>query len=142
MKKYFLTMATIALFAVGFAASDEEESSSNESSATQTEQKQETEAEQKQETEAEQKQETEAERKAREKREKEKKIKEILKEGYEYGKKQGMQFTYYQECQKHFCDWHFTPSTDEQMEIFRQYKEQYDKGFEEGHNLKEKMRNM
>jgi len=126
MKKYFLTMATIALFAVGFAASDEEESSSNESSATQTEQKQE----------------TEAERKAREKREKEKKIKEILKEGYEYGKEQGMQFTYYQECQKHFCDWHFTPSTDEQMEIFRQYKEQYDKGFEEGHNLKEKMRNM
>ena len=118
MKKYFLTMATIALFAVGFAASDEEESSSNESSATQTEQKQETEAE------------------------KEEKIKEILKEGYEYGKEQGMQYTYYQECQKHFCDWHFTPSTDEQMEIFRQYKEQYDKGFEEGHNLKEKMRNM
>lgn len=126
MKKYFLTMATIALFAVGFAASDEEESSSNESSAIQTEQKQE----------------TEAERKAREKREKEEKIKEILKEGYEYGKEQGMQYTYYQECQKHFCDWHFTPSTDEQMEIFRQYKEQYDKGFEEGHNLKEKMRNM
>lgn len=38
MKKYFLTMATVALFAVGFAASDEEESSSNESPATQTEQ--------------------------------------------------------------------------------------------------------
>ena len=129
MKKYFLTMAVMALFAIGFAASDEEESSNssnNESSKPQTEQKQE----------------TEAERKAREKKEKEDKIKEILKEGYEYGKKQGMQFTYYQECQKHFCDWHFTPSTDEQMEIFRQYKEQYDKGFEEGHNLKDKMRNM
>ena len=38
MKKYFLTMATVALFAVGFAASDEEESSSNETPATQTEQ--------------------------------------------------------------------------------------------------------
>lgn len=45
MKKYFLTMATVALFAIGFAASDEEESSSSESSTPQTEQKQETEAE-------------------------------------------------------------------------------------------------
>ena len=46
MKKYFLTMATVALYAIGFAASDEEESSnsSSSSSAPQTEQKQETEA--------------------------------------------------------------------------------------------------
>ena len=36
MKKYFLTMATVALFAIGFAASDEEESSSSESSTPQT----------------------------------------------------------------------------------------------------------
>lgn len=46
MKKYFMTMATIALFAIGFAASDEEESSnSSSSSEPQTEQKQESEAE-------------------------------------------------------------------------------------------------
>ena len=45
MKKYFMTVATVALFAIGFAASDEEESSnsSSSSSAPQTEQKQETE---------------------------------------------------------------------------------------------------
>lgn len=37
MKKYFLTMAVMAIFAIGFAASDEEGSSSSNS----TEQKQE-----------------------------------------------------------------------------------------------------
>lgn len=59
MKKYFLTMATIALFAVGFAASDEEENSSNssnDSSKPQTEQKQEQKKES-QEVKSEQKQE-------------------------------------------------------------------------------------
>lgn len=40
MKKYFLTMATVALFAIGFAASDDDESSNNENSnsTAQTEQ--------------------------------------------------------------------------------------------------------
>ena len=59
MKKYFLTMATVALFAVGFAASDEEENSSNssnDSSKPQTEQKQEQKKES-QEVQSEQKQE-------------------------------------------------------------------------------------
>jgi hypothetical protein len=59
MKKYFLTMATVALFAVGFAASDEEENSSNssnDSSKPQTEQKQEQKKES-QEVKSEQKQE-------------------------------------------------------------------------------------
>jgi len=76
MKKYFLTVATIVLFAVGFAASDEEGSSSNESSATQTEQKQEMQSDQNQES--------EKELKEREKQEKVKKVAEIAyKKGYE-----------------------------------------------------------
>ena len=43
MRKYFFTMATVALFAIGFSASDEEESSNSSSSSStpQTEQKQE-----------------------------------------------------------------------------------------------------
>ena len=46
MKKYFMTVATIALFAIGFAASDEDESSNSSfSSESQTEQKQESDAE-------------------------------------------------------------------------------------------------
>ena len=47
MKKIYLTFATIVLFAIGFAASDKDESSDNSSTGSkpQTEQKQETEAE-------------------------------------------------------------------------------------------------
>ena len=128
MKKYLLTMATVALFAIGFAASDEEESS-NSSSSSSTPQ-------------VEQKQETEAERQAREKREKQEKLKEILKDAYEYGVSQGKQFTYYQECDLYFTKRWFTPSTDEEFEIFRKYKEEYNRGWDEGKRIKEKMRNM
>ena len=79
MKKVFLTMAVMALFAIGFAASDEEESSNSGSSnsAPKTEQKQE----------------TEAERQAREKKEqddlqakeKQEKIKKIADVAYQKG---------------------------------------------------------
>lgn len=115
MKKYLLSMAVLAVFAVGFAASDEE--SSNESQQV------------------EQKQETEAERKAR-------KRKEMMEDAYNYGKRQGMQFTYYQECDMWFRARWFTPSTDEDFEIFKLYKKEYDRGFWEGHEIKEKMRKM
>ena len=68
MKKFFLTMTVMAIFAIGFAASDESNSPNsnnddNSSSSTQTEQEQEV-----------KKQETEAERVAKEKQEKIKKI--------------------------------------------------------------------
>lgn len=139
MKKHFLTVATVALFAIGFAASDEEESSNSSSSSSepQTEQKQETEAERK----AREKKE-ESERKEREQKEKQAKYDEMMKDAYEFGKKQGMQFTYYHECNGHFTAYWFTPSTDEEFEIFRKYKEEYDRGFEEGHKAKERMNNM
>ena len=70
MKKYFMTVATVALFAIGFAASDEESSSSSESKneSQQTEQTQE----------------SQAERQEREKQEKVKKVAEIAyQKGYE-----------------------------------------------------------
>lgn len=41
MKKYFWTLAVMAIFAIGFAASDEEESSNNSSSTEQTQTKEE-----------------------------------------------------------------------------------------------------
>ena len=62
MKKYLLTMGVIALFAVGFAASDEDSSKSNSESSFEQ---------------AEQKQETEAERQANEEQQKIKKVAEI-----------------------------------------------------------------
>lgn len=87
MKKVFLTMAVMALFAIGFAASDEEESSNSGSSNSAPK------TEQTQETEAKQKQETEAERQAREKKEqddlqakeKQEKIKKIADMAYQKG---------------------------------------------------------
>lgn len=81
MKKYFMTVATVALFAIGFAASDEESSSSSESKSEsqQTEQTQES-----QDVQSEQKQESEAERQERDKQEKVKKVAEIAyQKGYE-----------------------------------------------------------
>lgn len=135
MKKFFMTVATVALFAIGFAASDEDESSSN-SSDVQTEQKQEQKQEQEQE------QESDAEQNASEQKDKKAQLQEMLKDAYEYGKEQGMQFTYYQECNPYFTKRWFTPSTDEEYEIFRKYKREYDRGFAEGHDAKERMNNM
>lgn len=64
MKKYLLTMAVMAIFAIGFAASDEEDSSKGASSST------------------EQKQESPAEKEAREKQEK---INKVAKMAYQKG---------------------------------------------------------
>lgn len=129
MKKFFMTVATVALFAIGFAASDEDESSSN-SSDVQTEQKQE------------QEQESDAEQNASEQKDKKAQLQEMLKDAYEYGKEQGMLFTYYQECNPYFTKRWFTPSTDEEYEIFRKYKSEYDRGFAEGQDAKKRMNNM
>lgn len=137
MKKYFLTMATIALFAVGFAASDEEESSSNESSATQTEQKQETEAEQKQET--------EAERKAREEKEqaseKEEENKKFAEFGYKLGYEKGFGANYHdyetlnweRVARIAFTKFVGAPSTPRDKEKYDIYLQNFKKGLEEGY---------
>lgn len=128
MKKYFLTMATLALFAIGFVASDEDESSSSENanSTPQTEQKQE----------------TEADRQAKEEEEKQAKIDKMMKEAYERGKSEGMTYSSYKDCDVWFSKRWFTPSTDEEFEIYRKYKKEYDRGFDDGHAAKQRMKNM
>lgn len=129
MKKYFLTMATVALFAVGFAASDEEESSSSESSTPQTEQKQE----------------TEAERKAREQKEeaerKEAKKKEIAERGYKDGYELGFGLDYHQYetfdfskmARRNYTAWYGAPSSSEEKELYDIFEQNYKRGIEEGY---------
>lgn len=129
MKKYFLTMATVALFAIGFAASDEEESSSSESSTPQTEQKQE----------------TEAERKAREQKEKaerkEAKKKEIAERGYKDGYEAGFGLDYRQYetfnfsrmARRNYTAWYGAPSSSEEKELYDIFEQNYKRGIEEGY---------
>lgn len=131
MKKYFMTMAAIALFAVGFAASDEDESSSNESSAPKTEQKQE----------------SSAEKAAREKKEeaerKEKRIKDV-KELADYWGNQDP-FSHRSDAEKQCKDIYITrlgtPSTEEDFEMFQIWKEIYMAKWEEKQEAKRKMDN-
>lgn len=123
MKKYILSILTIALFAVGFAASDEDESSSSGSQM-------------------EQKQETEAERQAREQREKEsqkeKKKKEIAEAGYKKGYEDGASSTLKlpDDAKIVYKVRYGAPTNSEEMELFRIFEENYDKGFDEGHKAR------
>ena len=123
MKKYFLTVATIALFAVGFAASDEEGSSSSESSTPQTEQKQE----------------TEAERNAREKKEKENRKNEVAKKAYDKGYEKG--FNGESDIIGDPKTISYTvkygaPKTNEEKELFNIWEENWQKGYEEGNRAR------
>lgn len=127
MKKYILSILTLALFAVGFAASDGDESSS---SGSQMEQKQETEAE------------TEAERQAREQREKEsqkeKKKKEIAEAGYKKGYEDGFAYPSRNpyDAKIVYKVRYGAPTNSEEMELFRIFEENYNKGFDEGHKAR------
>lgn len=133
MKKYFLTMATVALFAIGFAASDEEESSSSESSTPQTEQKQETEAERKA-----REQKEEAERQAREQKEAADKMEKLRKEvadaGYKKGYEQGWQgsMPLVGEEEIYYKHKFGVPTSNEEKELFQLYKQKYREGYKEG----------
>lgn len=138
MRKFFLTMVTIALFAVGFAASDEEESSRNEGSATQTEQKQETEAERQA-----REQKEEAEREAREQKEKEEQQENKKKEVAEYGYKRGYEYGF--EGQSDvigspktiiFTNKYGAPTNSEEKELFIIFRENFDKGYTEGNKMR------
>ncbi len=140
MKKYFLTMATVALFAVGFAASDEEESSSSSSigsSKPQTEQKQE------------QKKETEAERKAKEKAEKRKDLLEHAR--YWANKLSSFQddeddddSRSYRDgkCKESFMEKIPNPTTDEDFELYREFKEVWDEEWDKVQAAKQRMDNI
>lgn len=123
MKKYILSILTIALFAVGFAASDEDESSSSGSQM-------------------EQKQETEAERQAREQREKEsqkeKKKKEIAEAGYKKGYEDGFAYRSKNpdDAKIVYKVRYGAPTNSEEMELFRIFEENYNKGFDEGNKVR------
>lgn len=123
MKKYILSILTIALFAVGFAASDEDESSSSGSQM-------------------EQKQETEAERQAREQREKEsqkeKKKKEIAEAGYKKGYEDGFAYPSRNpyDAKIVYKVRYGAPTNSEEMELFRIFEENYNKGRDEAHKAR------
>lgn len=108
MKKYFLTLSTIVLFAVGFAASDDSSSSSSSTySSPQTEQKQE----------------SESERKAREKKERIEKAKE---RGKFWGKMAGKNISRAAYAKGEYCKDRFIsefgePSTNEDFELYNDY---------------------
>lgn len=136
MKKYFFTMAVMALFAIGFTASDEEESSNSESSAPKTEQKQESEADRKA-----REQKEEAERKANEQKEKENKKTKLAKEAYDEGYDEGYAASPAQYstlnpknlARNKYVTWNGAPKTEEEKELCDMYIENYVKGWEEGH---------
>lgn len=129
MKKYFMTVATVALFAIGFAASDEDESSnksSNEGSAPQTEQKQE----------------SEKERQAREKQERENKKTELAKKGHDEGYKNGFKGASWELREpshlkrlalQYYTTWYETPTNSEEKELCDIFVENYILGWEEGY---------
>lgn len=132
MKKYFLTMATVALFAIGFAASDEEESSSNssnDSSKPQTEQKQE------------KKQESPAEKKAREKEEK---MRRVKTEADRWGRI--CPFSRYSaaedDCKARYIDCFGTPTTEEDFEMYKKWKEIFMALWKQKQDAKKQMDNM
>ncbi|MBR0263278.1 MAG: zinc-ribbon domain-containing protein [Prevotella sp.] len=89
----------------------------------------------------EQKQESPAEKAAREKREKQEKIDRMMKEAFARGKDQAMNYTYYQKCDQWFNAYYFTPETDEEIELFKRYRTEYDKGWDEGKRIKAKINN-
>ena len=123
MKKYFLTLATVALFAIGFSASDEEESSNSSSSSSSPQ--------------TEQKQETEAERHAREEAEKKTQKEEILKygykRGYDYGKSLQQKDALNKErwCKECFLNKCSVPKTTEEKAFYEEFKDQFYKGWED-----------
>ena len=85
----------------------------------------------------------EEERQAREQQEKEARTDEILKEGYDRGYKDAMQYTYYQESNYRiaFTNLYGAPQSDEEIALYKQYKEQYNKGWDKGKEVKREMEN-
>lgn len=129
MKKYFMTVATMALFAIGFAASDEEKSSnsSSESSKPQTEQKQESEAERKAREEKE-----EAERKEAIKKEI---AEEAYNSGYGYGFN-GSSDIIGNPKTISYTTRYGAPQSNEEKELFNIWKENWQKGYDEGNRAR------
>ena len=129
MKKYFFTMAVMAIFAIGFAASDEEESASTESSSPQTEVKQESEAD---------RQAREREKEAKEKKKEEEKMLEYAR----WCGEQQCTMTYPIEAKKWYIGRWGTPSTEEDFKKFEKFKAEYERALEKGREAARRMDNM
>lgn len=129
MKKYFMTVATVALFAIGFAASDEENSESQQTEQQQTEQKQE----------------TEAERQAREQAKKENKKKKILeraqKEGYNNGFTIGPESYQITDPKRTarglYTIYYGAPTSSEEKELYEAFVSTYVEAYAEGYKAQQ-----
>lgn len=138
MKKFLFTTVVMAVFAIGFTASDEEESSSPE---TKQETIEEFRARMDREN-AERRtrlQKEEAERKVKEQKEKQEKRKNMFKEAYENGYNTAIQYTFYQDCHIHYANEYGAPKSDADIALYKQYKIQYDKGWDAGRAVRNKM---
>lgn len=88
-----------------------------------------------------QEQKAEAERLAREQKEKQEKKDKILKDGYDIGYKNAIQYTYKMDhyCRNAYISKYGAPQSDEEIELYKQFVEQYDKGWDAGRKVRDSM---
>lgn len=135
MKKYYFTLATLALFAIGFAASDEQKTDDDSGSSTQTEQTQETKHTQKDSPEPKEKSASEI---------KQEKIQSVLKDAerranlcpesqYSFAEK---------DCESAYIYDFGTPSSEEDYEMYKLFKDKFMEIWNNKQKAKERMRNL
>lgn len=142
--KYAWTTAIVSLLVVmctiGASLPDEENGKEKQ---VQAEQKQETPIkEQESAAERQAREQKEAEkRQALEQQEKENKKKERLEEAYQEGYEKSMKQTYYMErgCLIHYTAFYGAPKSQEDFDFFKQYKAEYDRGWNDGKNAQRNM---
>ena len=143
MKKYLWTLSVMALFAIGFAASDDDSSNSNSSSSSQTEQKQETEAERQ-----ERERQEEAERQERERTEMKKELLDYACEWANfYATRMGQNVSRPMrdgQCKTEFLKFlkkHSTSGTDDNMQLYEEFKKAWDAEYDKVEAAKRAMDN-
>lgn len=112
MKKYLFTVLTLAVFAVCFVASDDSDSSNSSVENSQS------------------------------------KEEEICKKAYEKGKDNAIKSSMYQDEKERdngYRIWYTvaigTPSTDEEIAIYKKGRKEYERGYDDGRKFKYKMEN-
>ena len=107
MKKYFLTMVVMAIFAIGFAASDDSSSSSDP-------QEQESPADKQQEV-------------------KEKAYNAGYEDGFTFGPEKSFDFDFLKmRARGHYSGYYGAPMSDEEKVLYDLFVEHYTKGYREG----------
>lgn len=64
----------------------------------------------------------------------------VLKEAYEYGKQDGVNRTGSISRRRFIYDYG-TPSTEEEIELYKEYEKAYEKGYADGVDIRERMKN-